>query len=100
MSRHCGPEQISAPGPSSLTIELGDRQVRARHAHESVISTFGSDCDGCGKHHEIVTVCFSIDSIAPPTRAIYLSFTPAQARDYAAMLIDAANQVDGGGVRQ
>ncbi|KQX19358.1 MULTISPECIES: hypothetical protein [unclassified Sphingomonas] len=91
---------VGAPGPSSLTIQLGDRQVRARHAHESGINSFEADCAGCGEHHAIVTICFSLDSIAPPTRAIYLSLTPDQARDYAASLLAVANEMDGGGVRQ
>lgn len=95
-----GPQHISAPGPATLTIQLGDRPVRARHAHESGINTFEAECTGCGEHHALVTVCFSIDSIAPPTRAMYLSLTPAQAREYAAMLIDVADQLDGGATVQ
>ncbi|MBO9380291.1 hypothetical protein GG804_26350 [Sphingomonas histidinilytica] len=93
-------EHHRAPGPSTLTINLGDRQIRARHAHESGINLFEGDCGGCGEHHAMVTICFSLDSIAPPTRSIYLSFSAEQARNYAAALIDVANQLDGGGVRQ
>lgn len=93
-------ERLRPPGPSTLTIDVGNRQVRAHHAHESAINLFEGDCGGCGEHHAMVTICFSLDSIAPPTRSIYLSFTAEQARNYAAALIDVANQLDGGGVRQ
>ncbi|MFZ5704937.1 MAG: hypothetical protein ACOY5R_06680 [Pseudomonadota bacterium] len=89
-------KKVSSPGPSSLTIELGDRQVRARHCHESGINTFTSDCAGCGDSHHVITITFSIDTTAPPTRAMYLSLTPDQARDYAAALLDVAGQVDSG----
>jgi hypothetical protein len=96
MSKAGETQHVRSPGPSTLTIDMGNRPVRARHAHESGINSFEAACTGCGEDHSMVTICFSLDSIAPPTRAIYLSLTADQARDYAAAILDVANQLDAG----
>ena len=93
-------KNVPAHAPSSLEITLGNRMVRARHVHESGINTFSAECSGCGDSHDVLTICFAIDKSAPPARALYLSLKPDQAREYAAMLLDVAQQLDGGRVLQ
>lgn len=75
-------------------LNFGERSIRCRNAHESSIGML--ECPNGHAAHGRVYIALTADTTAPAGRSWYGSYSPQQAREIAALMIEAADQIDGG----